>query len=161
MERSEKYWLDPDGRVLPVPLCHVASVIGDPARFGLTGEEVREAYRRCAEPLGLEGRARAAILARLFAAGWVRVRHFERTDTWGFQFAADRPEALDGPVAAFVEAAVAAGIPNRYADVEFLLTPPGGPAEPLSSAERCPGGTFRSKFHELSRLAHQKHGGIS
>ena len=55
---------------------HVRYIIDDPPRFGLTREQVNEAYARHKEPIGWEGKAREELIKRACATGWIRIRHY-------------------------------------------------------------------------------------
>lgn len=147
--KSQKYWIAPDGDVVVVGRCHIATVIEQPERFGLTREDVEAEYRRFGEPLGLEGKARMAILVRLFGAGWVRVRHHPVSDIWVFQLGPAAWESANTRVTAFLAAALEAGVAGRWADAALLLTGPDGATQGFSSAVPAEGGTLPEKWARL------------
>ena len=77
------YWIAPDGCVIAVAVRHIITVCNAPERFGLTYEQINEAFARHGEPLGHEGRARQEIMADLIINhGWIRVRYLPRRDRW-------------------------------------------------------------------------------
>ena len=71
------YFISPTGKTLNVPTSHIASVIKDPLLFGLTTSEIEAAYKKHAEPLGLEGKARHEILLKIIKSGWIRLRRYQ------------------------------------------------------------------------------------
>lgn len=148
--KSQKYWIAPDCDVVVVGRCHVATVIEQPERFGLARADVEAEYRRFGEPLGLEGKARMAVLIRLFGAGWVRVRHHPVSDVWVFQLDPAGWESAKARVAAFLTAAAEAGVAGRWADAALLLTGPDGATRACSSAVSAEGGTLPEKWTRLS-----------
>lgn len=77
------YWIAPDGCVVDVAIRHIITVCNAPERFGMTHEQINEAFVRHGEPLGHEGRARQEIMAELIINhGWIRVRYLPRHDRW-------------------------------------------------------------------------------
>jgi hypothetical protein len=155
MVRSQKYWISPDGELVVVDRCHVVSVIDQPARFNLTREAVEAEYRRFGEPLGLEGKAREAILVKLFGMGWVRVRHHPVSDVWVFQLDPSRWGAAQAAIGAFL-AAVDAGVAGRWADAAVLLTGPDGATRGYASAPAADGGTLSEKWDRLAAQVHRE-----
>ena len=73
---EKAYWISPEGEILPVGTSHVREVIGNPGRFGITREQIEEAYKKYREPLGLEGRAREEIIRTIINKGWIRIRDY-------------------------------------------------------------------------------------
>jgi len=78
------HWIAPDGECLDVRTSHIAAVIADPARFGVTEAWLRAVYAEHgeAERFGCEGRARAAVIRHLVTAGWIRTRRCIRPSTY-------------------------------------------------------------------------------
>lgn len=69
-------FVSPAGELFPVDQSHINTVILNPARFGITTQEIQAAYARHREPLGLEGKARAEILQGIVEKGWIRLRRY-------------------------------------------------------------------------------------
>jgi hypothetical protein len=74
------YFIDPEGKIIHVGTSHIAKVISDPGRFGLTLYEIKQVYTRHGEPMGLEGNARSEIIIKLIENGWIRLRRYR--DHW-------------------------------------------------------------------------------
>ncbi len=68
------FFISPAGELLSVATSHIAVVIADPQRFGVTRAFIEARHAQHGEPLGLEGRARSEVLVRVLEAGWIRVR---------------------------------------------------------------------------------------
>jgi hypothetical protein len=73
------FWLSPNGDIIPVEVTHISVLIRSPELFGLTLNEVKDAYRRHGEPVGFEGRARGELMRRVLSKGWIRIRFRPRT----------------------------------------------------------------------------------
>jgi hypothetical protein len=80
---SPAIWISPYGRVYDVGISHVKFVFDNPDKFGLTEEDIRAAYERHGERLGIEGKAREEILLGLLRDGWIRARY--NRDGWHIQ----------------------------------------------------------------------------
>jgi hypothetical protein len=78
------HWIAPNGEWLDVRTSHIAAVIAQPDRFGVTESWLRAVYAGHgeAERFGCEGRARAAIIRHLVMAGWIRTRRCIRPATY-------------------------------------------------------------------------------
>ena len=61
---------------MPVSRSHIASVIVNPALFGVTREYVEAVYGEHGEHLGWEGLGRERIIRELISKGWIRVRDY-------------------------------------------------------------------------------------
>lgn len=72
------YWISPSGTAFPVSQNHIITVIEDPEKFGMTREEIEDAYKRHKEHIGQEGNAREEIIISLVDKGWIRVRSYRR-----------------------------------------------------------------------------------
>ena len=70
------FFISPTGELIWVEERHIRTVIRDPERFGLTGDEIAAVYKRHGERLGLEGNARKEILTSLIRKGWIRIRRY-------------------------------------------------------------------------------------
>ena len=84
MTLTPAYWIAPDGERLEVERSHIAAVIADPARFGVTEAWLRARYAEHGEGdrFGCEGHAREAIIRRIVMAGWIRTRRYIRPATY-------------------------------------------------------------------------------
>lgn len=70
-------WISPRGEILAKQNTnHIAMVIENPQKFGLTKEYVEEKYKEYGEPLGVEGKAREEIIRELVKNGWIRIRRY-------------------------------------------------------------------------------------
>lgn len=77
------WWLNQDGRIIPVPLRHIVTVCEAPETFGLTPGYVTSVFMKHGEPLGHEGLARREIMKNLIINyGWIRIRYSPRHDRW-------------------------------------------------------------------------------
>ena len=52
------FFISGSGNLIHVPDNHIGVVIQNPERFGLSSEEVRAAYKKHGERIGIEGEAR-------------------------------------------------------------------------------------------------------
>ena len=77
------FFLSPQGKLIRVGTSHIAEVIRHPEEFGLSLEEIEQAYQKHGEKLGMEGRARGEILSRIIAKGWIRIREYPDSH-WSF-----------------------------------------------------------------------------
>src|SRR5208283_2662899 len=76
LKGSIAFFLSQTGDLIQVPDSHIATIISDPQRFGLTLEEIQYAYSRHGERIGVEGEARKDLLLRIIADGWIRIRRY-------------------------------------------------------------------------------------
>ncbi len=58
---NEGFFLSPDGLIITLEATHIATVIRQPQKFGLTRTAIDTCYRKHREPIGLEGDAREEI----------------------------------------------------------------------------------------------------
>lgn len=80
--RIEAYWISPAGDSMPVETIHIAAVIKDPERFGITSGYINGIYNEENEEVGVEGRARERIIIHLVGRGWIRARYYPRKGSW-------------------------------------------------------------------------------
>lgn len=82
--RAQAYWISPIGRILPLEndSKHIEKIMENPSAYGLNREEIVKMYQDENEELGSEGKAREKIIVSLVREGWIRIRHYERADTW-------------------------------------------------------------------------------
>jgi len=83
--KEKAYWISPDGKVIPVKLKHVDVVNSNPSKFKLTLDKIKSVYKKHKEPFGHEGYARDEIMTDLVKREWIRLRYYDRYDTWTVQ----------------------------------------------------------------------------
>ena len=84
MTLTPAHWIAPAGERLDVERSHIATVIADPAWFGVTEAWLRAQYAEHGEGdrFGCEGHAREAIIRRMVMVGWIRTRRYIRPATF-------------------------------------------------------------------------------
>lgn len=87
--RSNKYWIDPEGKLVEVSDRHILEIIKQPTRFGMTKKWIDAQHKKHGERLGQEGEAREQILYKLMQQGWIRIRYIPRDDFWALQLDPD------------------------------------------------------------------------
>lgn len=75
---SIAFFLSETGDLIHVADSHIATVICDPRRFGLTQNQIEAAYEKYGERIGVEGEARRELLLRVISKGWIRIRRYRR-----------------------------------------------------------------------------------
>ena len=80
--KEDAYWLTPDNKAIPVEETHIRMILDNPEFFGLKKDEVVKLYKKYKEKIGVEGKAREAIMTKLIKNGWVRLRYMTRGDLW-------------------------------------------------------------------------------
>lgn len=75
------FWISRKGEVVPVTTNHIATVIENPSKFGVTTEYIEDLYAKYGESMGQEGKAREEIIVKLIKDGWIRVRRY-RNQGW-------------------------------------------------------------------------------
>lgn len=65
---------------------HIDYILSNPSKFGLDREYIEKLYSDYSEKLGVEGKAREEIIKDVSKKGWVRIRFYEKRDTWSIQF---------------------------------------------------------------------------
>ena len=95
------FWVS-ENEIIENDAAHVRVVMGNPDKFGITGERIRHLYQVHAELPGTEGKARAQIVAEVCRNGWIRVRHYvgAREDYWSIQV--DRYEVRKDLILSFI-----------------------------------------------------------
>jgi hypothetical protein len=76
MTISVAFFLSDAGDLIHVADSHIATVIQDPERFGLTSAEIEAEYSKHQEKVGVEGEARRELLLRVIRQGWIRLRRY-------------------------------------------------------------------------------------
>jgi hypothetical protein len=87
MTIAEGFFISPRGETVVVETTHMAAVIADTARFGVTQAEIAKAYEWHHEPVGYDGKARVEILGRVMKNGWIRLRYKPVDDAFSVQVA--------------------------------------------------------------------------
>lgn len=70
------FWVSPMGDIemLPMDKYHIADVTANPRKFGLSPEDISNAYDKSGEAFGKEGEARDFIMTEALKKGWIRIR---------------------------------------------------------------------------------------
>jgi hypothetical protein len=83
----EGYWIKGNDITDMTTNSHISDVIYHPEKFGITKEEIENAYKKYGEKLQTEGKAREELIRKVSEKGWIRVRHYTgRKDYWSIQF---------------------------------------------------------------------------
>ena len=69
-------WLTPSGEYITVKTNHVADIISNPSKFGVTSSFIQELFDRHGERMGVEGNAREELIKLILQRGWVRIRNY-------------------------------------------------------------------------------------
>jgi len=67
-------WIDPKGRLHDFGSTHIMAIINYPTKFGVTSQEIVDAYYKYDEKMGIEGRARHDIVRKVVENGFTRIR---------------------------------------------------------------------------------------
>jgi hypothetical protein len=117
---SDAFWYK-NGKMFDVETKrHVEFILKEPEIFGITKEDVKEAYKRFNEKPGFEGKAREYLIKKVAQNGWIRVRHYTgRQDYWSIQYDVykKRERALKDLIATLV---LDMGVMPMDADVIFI-----------------------------------------
>ena len=70
------FFISPSGEIIYVGTTHIAQVISNPEKFGMSFEAIKKIYQQYGERIGLEGKARKRILINLIDQGWIRLRRY-------------------------------------------------------------------------------------
>jgi len=76
MTMSIAFFLSDMGDLIYVLDNHIATVIRDPERFGVTPAEIQTVYGKYGERIGVEGEARRKLLIEVIRGGWIRLRRY-------------------------------------------------------------------------------------
>jgi hypothetical protein len=76
------YFISPSGKFVPTTATHIATVISNPEKFGMTREQIDAVFAKYREKPGSEGNAREELLKQLISKGWIRVRKYNRPEKW-------------------------------------------------------------------------------
>jgi hypothetical protein len=112
--------VSPSGKIVKlVNGSHIATIIANPERFGLTKEEIVDIHKKYNEQLGSEGNARDEIIVGLIKGGWLRVNYEVRIDAFLIDANADSGD-FRNQLAEFCMSAVVGeldGKERRYSDI--------------------------------------------
>ena len=76
MKCSLAFFVSPAGDIIKIEGCHIGYIIENPGLFDWTLKKIRKIYRKYAEPMRLEGKARHKILIQVIAKDWVLIRQY-------------------------------------------------------------------------------------
>lgn len=108
-------WLTPAGEYIKVQTNHVADIINNPSKFGVTSEFIKDLYDRHGEPLGVEGNAREELIKLVLQRGWVRIRNYR--NYWSVTV--DRlSKKVTGNIRNWVDSFIKDGIMAKYEDIK-------------------------------------------
>ena len=69
------FWISPEGKLADLGGgAHINAIVRHPAKFGLTRDEIDREYETYGEPVGMEGKAREALILSVVKKGFVRIR---------------------------------------------------------------------------------------
>ena len=71
------FFLSPGGEIIYVGTTHIARIISNPEKFGMSFGAIEKEYQQYGERIGLEGKARTKILINLIDQGWIRLRRYK------------------------------------------------------------------------------------
>lgn len=109
-------WLTPAGEYIKVQTNHVADIIANPSKFGVTFEFIKELYNRHGEPLGVEGHAREELIKLILQRGWVRIRNYR--NYWSVTV--DRlSKKVSENIRNWIDSFIKDGIMGKYADIKI------------------------------------------
>ncbi|KKM78078.1 hypothetical protein LCGC14_1363630 [marine sediment metagenome] len=74
ISKTTAYWIKDNQYYNIDPGSHIEYIIKNPKLFNLTKNDIEYYFRLYNESLGVEGKAREAILYRLFKNHWIRMR---------------------------------------------------------------------------------------
>ncbi len=108
-------WLTPAGEYIKVQTNHVADIIANPSKFGVTDTFIKELYDRHGEPLGVEGKVREELIKLILQRGWVRIRNYK--NHWSVTV--DRlSNKVSDNIRNWVDSFIKDGIIGKYADIK-------------------------------------------
>lgn len=77
MATTSAYWVNPYGQISPVTKgSHIADIIANPNKFGISRSEIESAYKKYGEKIGVEGKAREEIILDVLKGGFIRIRQY-------------------------------------------------------------------------------------
>ena len=75
--RSPAFFISPKGQVVDCEINHIATIVANPKKFGLTKEYLKMVYDKHGEKMNTEGKARHEVILRLIKQGWIRIRRYK------------------------------------------------------------------------------------
>ena len=75
--RSPAFFISPKGQVVDCEINHIATIVANPKKFGLTKEYLKTVYDKHGEKMNTEGKARGEVIKRLIKTGWIRIRRYK------------------------------------------------------------------------------------
>jgi len=82
---ADAQWIAPNGKILPVKINHITTILEKPSVFGLTRDYITKKFGEHGDRMGQEGKAREEIMFDLMKRGWIRVRYVVKKDSWTLQ----------------------------------------------------------------------------
>jgi len=76
--RSPAFFISPKGQIVDTEINHIATIIANPKKFGLTKDYIQTVYDKYNEKVNVEGKAREEIIKRLIKSGWIRIRKYKQ-----------------------------------------------------------------------------------
>jgi hypothetical protein len=71
------FFISPKGQVIDTEINHIATIVANPKKFGLTKDYIQAVYDKHGEKMNTEGKAREEIILRLIKQGWMRIRRYK------------------------------------------------------------------------------------
>jgi len=75
---SPAFFISPKGQVIDTEINHIATIIQNPKKFGITKDYIETVYDKYNEKMNTEGKAREEIIKRLVKSGWIRIRRYKQ-----------------------------------------------------------------------------------
>ena len=63
--RSPAFFISPKGQIVDTEINHIATIIANPKKFGLTKDYIQTVYDKYNEKVNVEGKAREEIIKNL------------------------------------------------------------------------------------------------
>lgn len=108
-------WLSPDGDYIKVDSNHVADIISNPSKFGVTSEFIQQLYAKHNERMGVEGNAREELIKLVLQRGWVRIRNYR--NYWSVTVDRLNPKVVNN-IRNWVDSFIQRDIMGKYADIK-------------------------------------------
>ena len=117
------FFISPEGDIVSVQTSHIAEIIKNPGRFGLSADHIYAEYRKCGERIGIEGKAREKIITALIKRGWIRIRHYPKdsTKTWRMNVGSLTP-LIEKTLSGFGQKIISGICGYREQDLEAIVS---------------------------------------
>ena len=112
-------WLAPTGEYIKVDTNHIADVIANPEKFGVTFEFIKQLYDKHDERMGVEGNAREELIRLVLQRGWVRIRNYR--NYWSVTVDRLTPKVVDN-IRNWVDSFIQRDIMGKFADIKVYET---------------------------------------